>query len=36
MTEQELEALGQSINDSINEFFEKYDWDSVLSKLLEG
>lgn len=36
MTERELQALGESINESIDEFFAKYDWDNVISKLLEG
>ena len=36
MTEQELQALGESINESIDEFFTKYDWDSVIKKLMEN
>lgn len=36
MTEKELQALGDSINESIDEFFAKYNWDDTISRLLEG
>jgi hypothetical protein len=36
MSEKELDALGESLTQSIDEFFAKYDWDNVISKLLEG
>lgn len=35
MSEKELDALGESLVQSIDEFFAKYDWDNVISKLLE-
>lgn len=36
MTDKELQALGESINDSIDEFFAKYDWDNVIGRILDS
>lgn len=35
MTDEEMQALGKSIVESIQEYFDEYDWDKALKRYLE-